>query len=67
MQVYRLISEDDGAIFDHKVTEALHKGWKLYGDPQYAQDAARGVMRCSQAVTKEVRAEYSRDLKLDNL
>jgi len=46
------------------VTEALSKGWSLHGDPQYAFDAANGVMRCGQAVTKDADGEYSRDMKL---
>jgi hypothetical protein len=46
------------------VTAALDKGWVLYGDPVYAFDAARGVMRCAQAVTKEVEAPYRDDMKL---
>ncbi len=64
MQLYRLLTEDDTAAFCHKVSEALSKGWALQGDPQYAFDAARGVMRCAQAVTKEVEGHYSPDLKL---
>ena len=29
-----------------------------------AFDAARGVMRCGQAVTKEIAADYAPDMKL---
>ena len=43
---------------------ALSKGWELHGSPTYAFDAARGVMRCGQAVTKVVPGEYHADLKL---
>ncbi|OUD08966.1 hypothetical protein BVC71_09635 [Marivivens niveibacter] len=67
MKAYRFLSEDDTADFCHKVTEALSKGWELYGDPTYSFDAARGVMRCGQAVVKEVDAEYSREIKLGQL
>ena len=63
-QVYRLLTEDDTSDFCHKVTEALSKGWTLYGDPQYSYDHANGVMRCAQAVVKSVDAEYSPDMKL---
>ena len=63
-KLYRLLSEDDTSAFCHKVSAALDKGWALYGDPVYAFDAARGVMRCAQAVTKEVDAAYSDDMKL---
>lgn len=62
--IYRLLTEDDTAAFCHKVSEALSKGWELHGDPAYAFDAARGVMRCAQAVTKWVDAEYHPDMKL---
>ncbi len=64
MLVYRLITEDDTSEFCHRVTEALSKGWSLQGSPQYAFDAANGVMRCAQAVTKEADVEYSREMKL---
>ncbi|MFV0243899.1 MAG: DUF1737 domain-containing protein [Qingshengfaniella sp.] len=64
MKLYRFLSEDDTSAFCHKVSAALDKGWDLYGPPTYAFDAARGVMRCGQAVTKEVEGRYSTDLKL---
>jgi hypothetical protein len=67
MLVYRFLSEDDTSAFCHKVTEALSKGWQLYGGPTYAFDGESGKMRCGQAVTKEVKAEYSPDLKLGRL
>ena len=63
-RIYRFLSEDDTSAFCHKVSAALAKGWELYGDPTYAFDAARGVMRCGQAVTKEVAAPYTPDMKL---
>jgi hypothetical protein len=64
MKLYRFLSEDDTSAFCHKVTAALNAGWVLYGDPTQSFDAARGVMRCGQAVTKEVEGTYSPDLKL---
>jgi hypothetical protein len=64
MKLYRLLTEDDTSAFCHKVSEALSKGWALHGDPQYAFDAARGVMRCGQAVTKEVPGTYAPGIKL---
>ncbi|MCP1166954.1 MULTISPECIES: DUF1737 domain-containing protein [Limimaricola] len=67
MMIYRLLTADDTSAFCHKVTEALSKGWELYGQPTYAFDAANGVMRCGQAVTKEADVEYSADLKLGQL
>lgn len=64
MKLYRLLTEEDTSAFCHKVTDALNKGWELYGSPTYAWDAAKGVMRCGQAVTKESPGIYSADTKL---
>jgi hypothetical protein len=64
MRLYRFLTEDDTSAFCHKVSEALSKGWELHGSPTYAFDAGRGVMRCGQAVVKEVSGTYSPDLKL---
>ncbi|MGR3495690.1 DUF1737 domain-containing protein [Citreimonas sp.] len=64
MKLYRFLSEDDTSAFCHKVSEALSKGWSLYGDPTYAFDGANGVMRCGQAVVKEVEGTYDPDMKL---
>ena len=67
MKAYRLLTEDDTSAFCHKVTDALAKGWVLYGDPAYAFDPASGKMRCAQAVTKEIEASYSPEMKLGQL
>ena len=64
MKLYRFLSEDDTSAFCHKISDALAKGWDLHGDPTYAFDAARGVMRCGQAVTKDVETAYDADMKL---
>jgi hypothetical protein len=64
MKLYRFLSEDDTSSFCHKVTAALNKGWVLHGDPTYSFDAAKGVMRCGQAVVKEVEGTYTPDTKL---
>ncbi|AQS47518.1 MULTISPECIES: DUF1737 domain-containing protein [Thioclava] len=64
MKIYRLLTEEDTSAFCHKVSLALSKGWVLHGDPQYAYDHANGVMRCAQAVTKEIEGEYHPDMKL---
>ena len=63
-KLYRLLTEDDTSAFCHKVTDALAKGWVLHGDPTYAYDHANGVMRCGQAVTKDVDADYTPEMKL---
>jgi hypothetical protein len=64
MKLYRLLTEDDTSDFCHKVTDALNKGWELHGSPAYAFDQANGVMRCAQAVVKEVDGTYTRETKL---
>lgn len=67
MRAYRFLTGDDDAAFCHRVTAALDAGWELHGPPQYAFDAARGVMRCGQAVTKEVPGAYAPGMKLGEL
>lgn len=64
MKAYRLLTGDDTPAFCHEVTAALAEGWQLYGDPTYAFDAANGVMRCGQAVTKDVAGAYDPAMKL---
>lgn len=64
MKLYRFLSEDDTSAFCHKVTLALNKGWALHGEATYSFDAARGVMRCGQAVVKDAPGRYSPDIKL---
>lgn len=64
MKIYRFLTEDDTSAFCHKVSLALSRGWELHGSPTYAFDAAKGVMRCGQAVVKDVAGPYSPDMKL---
>jgi len=64
VKIYRMLTGDDTSAFCHKVSDALSKGWELYGDPTYAFDHANGVMRCGQAVTKEIDTLYSPDMTL---
>lgn len=67
MKAYRLLTAEDSSAFCHKVTAALDAGWELYGSPAYAFDAAAGVMRCAQAVTKEVPGPYDPAVRLGDL
>jgi hypothetical protein len=67
MRAYRLLTAEDTSAFCHKVTEALAKGWELYGSPCYAADPATGVMRCAQAVIKDVEGTYDPAIKLGAL
>jgi hypothetical protein len=64
MKLYRFLTDDDTSAFCHRVSLALSRGWELQGDPTYAFDASRGVMRCGQAVVKVVPGTYDQDLKL---
>ena len=64
MTIYRFLTCDDTSEFCHMVSEALSKGWALYGDPQYGFDEANGVMRCGQAVTKDIDRAYSPEMTL---
>jgi hypothetical protein len=66
MKLYRFLTDDDTQAFCHKVTAALNKGWDLHGAPTYAFDAANGVMRCGQAVVKEVPGIYSPETRLSD-
>jgi hypothetical protein len=63
-RIYRFLSEEDTSAFCHKVSDALAKGWELYGAPTQTFDATSGVMRCGQAVVKDVAADYAPDMKL---
>jgi hypothetical protein len=65
MILYRFLTGPDDSSFCHKVTAALNKGWRLSGTPTYAFDAKEGVMKCGQAVTKEVDGrDYEPGMKL---
>ena len=65
--IYRFLTADTTSAFCHKVTKALSLGWSLHGGPTYAFDAAAGVMRCGQAVVKEVDGDYDPAVKLGEL
>lgn len=67
MKAYRLLTDEDSAVFCHKVTKALADGWDLHGSPAYAHDPATGKMRCAQAVVKDVEGDYSPEMKLGHL
>ena len=62
--LYRFLSADDTSDFCHKVTAAINDGWVLHGTPTYAFDAANGVRRCGQAVTKDIAGDYTPGMSL---
>lgn len=65
MKLYRFLSEEDTSAFCHKVTKALNDGWELYGSPTQTWDAKDQIMRCGQAVIKDVAGkDYTPDTKL---
>ena len=66
--VYRYLTGVDDSSFCHRVTEALSKGWLLYGSPTLTFDAAKGRVICGQAITKDVEdIEYTAALTLGDL
>jgi hypothetical protein len=67
MLAYRYLTGEDTSAFCHKVSQALDTGWSLYGEPSYAYDAKEGMMRCAQAVVKEVDGRYDPGMKLGSL
>lgn len=49
------------------MTAALNKGWRLQGSPTYAFDAETKIMRCGQAVVKDVEGvDYDAAMKLSD-
>ena len=48
--VYRLLTGKDDRAFCERVSEALAQGWRLYGSPAMAFDAAADCVKVAQAV-----------------
>jgi len=68
LTVYRYLTGADDATFCHRVSEALSRGWLLYGSPTLTFDPLKGRVICGQAITKDVEdVDYSPDLKLGDL
>ncbi len=66
--VYRYLTGVDDSSFCHRVSEALSKGWLLYGSPTLTFDPVKGRVICGQAITKDLDdVDYSPDLKLGEL
>lgn len=65
MKLYRILTGPDDASFCHRVSEALNKGWELYGSPALTYDPEQKRVVCGQAVVKEVEGRsYSPEMKL---
>lgn len=67
MQAYRFLTGPDDASFCHKITQALNKGWQLYGHPQYTYNEKTKELHCGQAVIKTIdQVQYTPDMKLSD-
>jgi hypothetical protein len=67
VRLYRLLTGGDDAAFCKRVSEALNKGWHLYGSPTYSFDAKKKTMRCGQAVVKDIDGvDYDPKIKLSD-
>lgn len=65
--LYRFLTGPDDAAFCHRVSEAINKGWQLYGHPTLTFDPVKGRVVCGQAIVREVEdVAYSPDLKLSD-
>jgi hypothetical protein len=63
LKLYRVLTGGDDAAFCKKVSEALNKGWHLYGSPVLTFDSVTGRPICGQAVVKDVPGEWTDDMK----
>jgi hypothetical protein len=64
MTLYRYLTGRDDAAFCHRITEALNRGWQLYGSPTLTYDPENKRVVCGQAIIKEVDGQYSPELDL---
>jgi hypothetical protein len=62
--LYRYLTGPDDASFCHRVSDALRKGWQLYGPPTLAYDAEQKRTICGQAITKNIAGDYQPDMNL---
>jgi hypothetical protein len=62
--LYRMLTGPDDTSFCHRVSEALSRGWQLYGPPTLTYDADQKKVICGQATTKNVKADYTADMTL---
>ena len=68
MKVYRYLTGKDDAAFCHRVTDALNRGWQLYGQPTLTFDQERGEVICGQAIIKDVEGRtYDPEMDLSKL
>ena len=66
--IYRYLTGPDDATFCHRVTEALSKGWTLYGSPTLTFDPSQNRVTCGQAIIKQAEDfDYSPQIKLSEV
>jgi hypothetical protein len=65
MKLYRSLTGPDDSAFCLRVSEALNKGWELYGGPTLTFDGSRVI--AGQAMTREAEGEFRPDLDLSRL
>ncbi len=58
MKLYRLLTGEGDTAFCQRISEALNKGWELYGSPAMTFDTASGKLVAGQAVVKEVEGDW---------
>lgn len=63
MKLYRYLTGPDDANFCRRVTEALNKGWQLYGNPALSFDPVQGRIIAGQAIIKEVEGEWQDEMR----
>jgi hypothetical protein len=62
--LYRYLTGPDDASFCHRVSEALSRGWELYGHPTLTYDETSGRVICGQAIIKDIDRAYEPGLDL---
>ncbi len=62
MKLYRYLTGPDDVNFCMRVSEALNKGWTLYGNPTLTFDGKNVI--AGQALVKEVEGEFSKEINL---
>src|SRR5262245_13918887 len=68
VKVYRYLTGKDDAAFCQRVTDALNRGWQLYGQPALTFDQKRGEVICGQVIIKEVEGKtYDPEMDLSKL
>jgi hypothetical protein len=68
MRAYRYITGKDDAAFCHRITDAINRGWELYGHPTLTYDQKRGEVVCGQVIIKDVEGRvYDPSLDLSKL